>query len=132
MFIIQVRVIAGNTYTVMMGISVDDLLIIGNSVPEINAEREIMNRHYCLTDQGHLEYYLGVGDTQPDANTLMLHQAEYISKIFDLFNMRECTPVLTTLSHNLNPSLLDCPDKVDSKLQAEYTAFVGFLIYLCQ
>ena len=37
----------------------------GNSVSEINKVREVMNLHYCLTDQGHLEYYLGVEATQP-------------------------------------------------------------------
>jgi len=30
-----------------------------------------MNRSYCLTDQGRLEYYLGVEATQSDVNTLM-------------------------------------------------------------
>ena len=82
--------------------------------------------------QGHLEYYLGVQATQPDANTLMLHQAGYINKIFDSFHMSECTPVSTPLPLNLNLSRLDCPDEVDSKLQAEYRAIVGSLMYLYQ
>ena len=82
---IQIRVIAGNTYIVIIGIFVDDLLVTGNSVSEINEVREIVNQHYCLTDQGHQEYYLGVEVTQPDANTLMLHQAGYINKILDSY-----------------------------------------------
>jgi len=36
------------------------MLVTGSSVSEINEVREIMNWHYHLTDQGHLEYYLGV------------------------------------------------------------------------
>ena len=56
----------------IFGILVDDLLVTGYSVSEINEVREVMNQRYCLTDQGHLEYYLGVEATQPDANTLML------------------------------------------------------------
>ena len=96
--------------------------------------REIMNQRNCLTDQGHLEYYLGVEVTQPDANTLMLHQAAsgYINKILDSFKMSECTPVSTPLPLYRNLSLLDCPDEVDSKLQAEYSTIVGSLRYLCQ
>ena len=46
--------------------------------------------------------------------------------------MSECTPVSTPLPLNLNLSLLDCPDEVDSKLQAEYRAIVDSLMYLCQ
>ena len=51
----------------------------GNSASEINKVREVMNQRYRLTDQGHLEYYLGVEVIQPDANTLTLHQSEYIN-----------------------------------------------------
>ena len=36
------------------------------------------------------------------------------------------------LNLNLNLSLLDCPDEVDSKLQAECRAIVGSRMYLCQ
>ena len=64
-----------------------------------------MNQSYHLTYQGHLEYYLGVEATQPDANTLMLHQAGYINKILDAFNMRKCSPVSTPLPLNLNLSI---------------------------
>ena len=76
----------------------DDLLVTGNSVSEINKVREVMNERDHLTDQGHLEYYLGVEAAQPDANTLMLHQAGYTNKILDSFHMRECTPVSLYLS----------------------------------
>ena len=86
---IQVRIIAGNSYIVIIGIFVEDLLVTGNSVSEINEVREVMNQHYCLTDQGHLECYLGVEATQPDANTLILHQTGYINKILDSFHMSE-------------------------------------------
>ena len=58
-----------------------DLLVTGNSVSEINEVKEIMNQRYRLTDQGHMEYYLGVEVTQPDANILRLNQAGYINKI---------------------------------------------------
>ena len=37
-----------------------------------------------------------------------------------------------SLPLNLNLSLLDCPDEVDSKLQAEYRAIVGSHMYLYQ
>ena len=58
----------------IIGIFVDDLLVTGNSATEITEVREIMNRRYRLTDQGRLEYYLGVEVTRPDANTLIVHQ----------------------------------------------------------
>jgi hypothetical protein len=42
-----------------MGFSVDDLLVTGNSVAEM-AVQEKMRCKFILTDQGELEYYLGV------------------------------------------------------------------------
>ena len=63
----------------------------------------------ALTDRGHLEYYLEVEITQPDANTSMLHQAGYINNILDSFNMSKCAAVPTPLPLNLNPSLLVVP-----------------------
>ena len=38
----------------------------------------------------------------------------------------------SSFTFHLNLSLLDCPDEVDSKLQAEYRAIVGSLMYLYQ
>jgi len=46
--------------------------------------------------------------------------------------MSECSPVSPPLTLNLNLGLFDCPDEVDSKLQAKYRAIVGSLMYLCQ
>ena len=87
---VQVKIIAGNSYIVIIGIFVDDLQVTGNSVLEFNEVREVMKQCYRLTDQGNLEYYLGVEATQPVANTLMLHQAGYINKILDSFDMSKC------------------------------------------
>ena len=89
-------------HCVIIGIFVDDLLVNGNSILKINEVREIMNQSYCLIDQGHLEYYLRVEVTQSDENTLMLHQAGFINKILDSYNMSECTPVSTPLPLNSN------------------------------
>ena len=44
-----------------------------------------MNKIFHLTDQGHLEYYLGVEVAQllVDDNTLMLHQEGHIKNILE-------------------------------------------------
>ena len=105
---------------------------LGTQDQKSTEARKVMNQRYHVTDQGHLEYYLGVEVTQPDSNTLKLHQAGYINKILGAFNMSECASVSTPLPLNINLSLLDCPDEVDSKLQAEYRVMVGTLMYLLQ
>jgi hypothetical protein len=83
-----------------------------------------------LTDQGELEYYLGVEVLKLNENTLLLHQTGYEKKVLERFKMTDCKPVKTSLSRDLNISLMDCPGEVDPELQSEYRAIVGSLMYL--
>ncbi len=46
--------------------------------------------------------------------------------------MTECTLVSTPLPVNLDLSLENSPEEADPKLQAEYSAIVGSLMYLYQ
>ena len=90
-----------------------------------------MNKRFILSDQGKLEYYLGVEISSLDENTLLLHQTAYARKILNNFKMNDCKPAKTPLP-SVNISLLDSPDEVDPKLQSEYRAIVGSLMYLYQ
>jgi hypothetical protein len=129
---IRVTIIDGNTVITVIGVFVDDLLVAGNSVEEITKVREQMNKRFLLTDQGELEYYLGVEVTKIDQNTLLLHQTAYAKKILERFKMTECKPVKTPLPRDLNLSLMDSPDEVNPELQSEYRGIVGSLMYLYQ
>jgi hypothetical protein len=129
---IRTTIVGGQIIIIVIGIFVDDLLVAGNSVKEINKLRERMNERFILTDQGQLEYYLGVEISRLDENTLLLHQTAYAKKILNTFNMSDCNPVKTPLPRDMNLSLMDCPDEVDPKLQREYRAIVGSLMYLYQ
>ena len=115
---------------IVIGIFVDDLLVTGNSIAEIEALRERMNKRFILTDQGKLEYYLGVEISRLDENTLLLHQTAYAMKILNNFKMNDCNPAKTPLPRDINLRLLDSPDEVDPKLQREFRAIVGSLMYL--
>ena len=96
---IRVRIIAGNSYIVIIGIFVDDLLVTGNSVSEINKSERSYERALSL-DRSRSPGILS-GSWSHTA------RCKYIN-------------------------LLDCPDEVDSKLQAKYRAIVGSLMYLYQ
>jgi hypothetical protein len=73
-------IIAGQSIVIVIGILVDDLLVTGNSFAEINILRERMNEKSILSDQGQLEYYLGVEISKLDDNNLLLHQMAYTLK----------------------------------------------------
>ena len=54
---IRATILQGRIIMIVIGIFVDDLLVTGNSVEEIDAVRERMNKRFILTDQGNLEYF---------------------------------------------------------------------------
>ena len=120
---------AGKLAIAVMGIFVDDLLVIGKSVTEIAAVQEKMKSKFVLTDQGELEYYLGVEVSKIDENTLLLHQMGYDKKILERFKMTNCKEVKNPLQRDSNLSLMDSPDEVDPVLQSEYRTIIGSLTY---
>ena len=126
---ISITNMAGKIVIVVISIFVDDLLVTGNSVEEIAGIQEKMKSKFVSTDQGELEYYLGVEVSTVDENTLLLHQTGYAKK---MFQMTECKEVKTPLPRDVNLSLMDSPDEVDPILQSEYRAIIGSLMYLYQ
>jgi hypothetical protein len=47
-----------------------------------------MKSKFILTDQGDLQYYLGIEVSKMDENTLPLHLMEYAEKIYIVRNLR--------------------------------------------
>jgi len=129
---IRITIVEGQNIVIVIGIFVDDLLVTGNSVAEINMLRGRMNERFLLSDQGQLEYYLGVEISKLDDSNLLLHQTAYAQKVLMNFYMSECNSARTPLPRDLNLSLMDSPEEVDPKLQSMYRAIVGSLMYLYQ
>jgi hypothetical protein len=132
-----IRIITGEegVLIVAIGVFVDDLLVAGNVPLAVENLQQQMSTRFEFTDQGRIEYNLGVEFKHEDDKTLLLHQHGYIKKILETFNMTECKPVSTPLPVNLDLSLKDSPEEVDPKLQAEYRAIrsiVGSLMNLYQ
>ncbi len=94
---IRMNVVDGTTIIIVIGIFVDDLLVAGNYVLEITKVRDQMNKMFILTDQGELEYCLGVEVSKIDQITLLLLQTGYAKKVLERFEMTDCKPVKTPL-----------------------------------
>ena len=117
---------------VIIGIFVDDLLVtVFPNSAIVRAESELAER-FEHTNQGELDYYLGVEITLVNEFTLSLHQSSYVESVLETFKMQGCKPTSTPLPLNLDLSLKDSPDEVEPVLQAEYRAIVGSLMYLYQ
>ena len=91
-----------------------------------------MEERFAFTDEGRLEYYLGVELGYKNATTLVLHQRAFVKKLLARFSMEDCNPKSTPFDVNLDLSLKDCPDVVDPVLQHRYRELIGSLMYLYQ
>jgi len=68
---------------------VDDLIVTGSDVNEIEAFKTQMMNEFEMSDLGNLTYFLGMEFTEV-AEGLVMHQKKYASDILKRFNMMNC------------------------------------------
>jgi len=70
---------------------VDDLIVNGNYVKEIEVFKTQMMNEFEMSDLGNLTYFLGMEFTEATEG-LVMHQMKYASDILNRFNMMNCNP----------------------------------------
>ena len=105
-------------------IYVDDILILGPSLPHIHHLIASLSTHFKLKDLGPAKRFLGI-EFQSHQNGYLLTQTEYTISILRLLKMENCKPLST-------PCPLTC-STVSSKLTDDshlYRQIIGALQYL--
>jgi hypothetical protein len=111
---------------VVVGVYVDDLIITGASVVNIEAFKEEMRRAFRMSDLGLLSFYLGVEVKQGD-RAITLGQAAYARKLLEKAGMTSCNPCHTPMEPRLKLSTRSSTAEVDPTM---YRSLVGSLRYL--
>ena len=105
---------------------VDDLIVTGTDVNEIEAFKTQMMNEFEMSDLGNLTYFLGMEFTEV-AEGLVMHQMKYASDILKRFNMNynssSSSPAETNMKLGMNEE-----EPVDPTL---FKQIVGSLRYLC-
>lgn len=70
---------------------VDDLLVTGTSISNINRFKERMSEFFDMSDMGKLSHYLGIEVIQEDGHT-KLKQTGYAQKLLEKFGLKDCNP----------------------------------------
>src|SRR5579871_6115728 len=90
---------------IIIGIWVDDLIIIEKNIMNIKELKENLNKTFEMKDLGDLTYFLGIHIIQNrKTQTIFINQSNYISKILTQFNMQDCKPAKTPLEPNIKIS----------------------------
>jgi len=117
----------GNVY---IAIYVDDILIAGPDLDEINQLKAWLTKRFEMTDLGEISFYLGMEiKRHRPTKTLRLSQRAYLAKILDNLKMQDCKPVATPM----DLSKLTPAEKEYASSEADrqwYAGAIGSLMYL--
>lgn len=108
---------------------VDDLLIVGNSKPEIAAIKGELSKRFEMKDLGPAKVMLGIEITRDRLNRkLIITQHEYTHEILRRFRMEECRTVSTPMDKS---TLMELDtDGAPVPGNVPYRQAIGSLIYL--
>jgi hypothetical protein len=97
----------------LVGVYVDDLVIIGAKDVEVAAFKEEMKATLLMSDLGHLSFYLGIEVHQGDS-WITLRQTAYTKHIVELAGFTNCNLALTSMEERLMLSRDCTTEEVDA------------------
>jgi hypothetical protein len=121
-----------SSYIILL-LYVDDMLVAGSCVREINRLKQQLATEFAMKDLGAAKQILGMRISRDRAQgTLRLSQAEYIERVLERFNMQSAKAVGTPLGSHFKLSQGQSP-KTDAEREymakVPYTSAVGSLMY---
>lgn len=108
-------------------IYVDDILIVARTEDEINQIAVALNKHFQLSDLGHLHHYLGI-QVEKLENIFCIHQSAYIQKVATSMGLQDAKYSKIPLdpghikARDNNGALIEKPER--------YQQLIGALLYI--
>ena len=99
----------------VVGVYVDDLIITGARVEDIDSFKREMVARFRMSDLGVLSYYLGI-EVRQGKEVLMLGHSAYASKLLEQRGMAECKPCVTPMEERIKLTKDSATAKVDATL----------------
>jgi hypothetical protein len=112
---------------------VDDILLIGNDIPMLEAVKTSLKRSFSMKDLGEAAYVLGIKIYRDRSKRLIgLSQDTYIDKILNRFNMQGSKKGFLPMSHGITLRKSQCatsPDKQKKMSAIPYASAIGSIMY---
>jgi hypothetical protein len=105
---------------------VDDLIICGPNVGEINKFKQQMMKSFKMSDLGLLSYYLGIEVKQKNGE-ITISQSAYTGRILEMARMTGCNPCTIPMDPRLQLTKETAGAPVDP---SRYRSIIGSLRYL--
>ena len=112
----------------LVAVYVDDLILGGRSGSKMTAVKRELSCRFEMKDLGALHHFLGIKVVQDLlTEVIWIGQPLYVKKILQRYQMQECKPVNTPVTHDVK-LVAESPNNVCD--QQMYQAIVGSLLYL--
>ncbi|KAK1408428.1 hypothetical protein QVD17_40194 [Tagetes erecta] len=115
-----------NNKMIVLCVYVDDLLLTGNDLSEIDHFKQQMTQNFEMADMGLLCYYLGIEVSQSE-DGIAIKQSAYAKKILELAGLKECNEVKIPMEPGLKLLTNEGGNEVDPTM---FRKLVGSLRYL--
>ncbi|KAJ4707148.1 Retrovirus-related Pol polyprotein from transposon TNT 1-94 [Melia azedarach] len=112
--------------TLIISMYVDDLLIIGSRIDDVNDFKQQLYQKFEMTDLGKMKFFLGL-QVHQTAEGIFVSQQAYVINMLKKFRMQHCKPTSTPLIVNQKLTKFDGDTKADA---FRYRSLVGSLLYL--
>jgi hypothetical protein len=117
---------AGTAARLIVGVYVDDLLVVDEYVEEIGIFKEEMKLTFRMSDLGCLSYYLGV-EVKQGKHDINLCQGAYAAKLLDRVGLGNCNGCAAPMEPKLKLSKRSSSPPADA---TGYRSIIGSLRYL--
>ena len=112
---------------------VDDILLIGNDIPSLQAVKIWLGENFSMKDLGEATYILGIRIYRDRSRRLIgLSQSTYIDKVLHRFGMQDAKRGFVPMSHGISISSDNSPKTLDEKdrmSKIPYASAIGFIMY---
>jgi ATP-binding cassette subfamily B (MDR/TAP) protein 1 len=123
----------GGSYIILL-LYVDDMLIAGASMKEINKLKRELAQEFEMKDLGPARQIIGMRISRDRAaGTLTMSQEKYINKVLERFRVQDAKPRITPLGTHLKLSKAQAPktqEERDYMATVPYSSTVGSLMYV--
>ena len=110
----------------IIALYVDDITMVSDNSGAINHDKEVLKRHYQMSDLGEIAWILGIHIIRDrPAGRIALSQEKYINEILERFGKLDTCPISTPALANEHLLKLEKPE-VDAR---HYQRMVGALMY---
>ena len=128
-----VYVKASGSVVVFLILYVDDILLIGNSIPELQSVKTWLGKCFAMKDLGEASYILGIRIYRNRERRLLgLSQSTYLDKILKRFKMLDSKKGFLPIQQGVKLSKTQCPgtDAEEVKMsRVPYASAIGSIMY---